>query len=141
MYALCFTSVDDLSPWDLSCLPPINTGRLREIPSLTSLQGAVHSLMHHPVCQLQVLIIVYSWFRNRTHIRQFKGKFATFAPSLEEEEIGTILCAERWCCLSSLLGYWAQSWMGHHSDTVYQHAGTHFAYLGRMTGRVNATWY
>ena len=23
---------------------------------------------------------------------------------LEEEEIGTILCAERWCCLSSLLG-------------------------------------
>ena len=26
--------------------------------------------------------------------------------------IGTILCAERWCCLNSLLGYWAQSWMG-----------------------------
>ena len=34
--------------------------------------------------------------------------------------IGTILCAERWCCLSSLLGCWAQSWMGHHSDTGYQ---------------------
>ena len=29
---------------------------------------------------------------------------------------GTILCAERWCCLSSLLGYWAQSWTGHHSQ-------------------------
>ena len=27
--------------------------------------------------------------------------------------IGTILCAERWCCLS-LLGNWAQSWMGRH---------------------------
>ena len=57
----------------------------------------------------------------------------------EEEEIGTTLCAGRWCCLSSLLGYWAQSWMGRHSDTVYQHAGTHFADLGRMTGRVNPT--
>ena len=34
--------------------------------------------------------------------------------------IGTILYAERWCCLSSLLGYWAQSWMGHHSITGYQ---------------------
>ena len=58
-----------------------------------------------------------------------------------EEEIGTILCAERWCCPSSLLGYWAQSWTGRHSDTVYQHAGTHFTDLGRMTGRVNPTWY
>ena len=57
------------------------------------------------------------------------------------EEIGTILCAERWCCSSSLLGYWAHSWMGHHSDTVYQQGGTHFADLGRMTGRVNPTWY
>ena len=36
--------------------------------------------------------------------------------------------------LSSLLGYWTQSWMGRHSDTVYQHSGTHFADLGRMTG-------
>ena len=27
----------------------------------------------------------------------------------EGEGIGTILCAERWCCLSSLLGYWVQS--------------------------------
>ena len=52
----------------------------------------------------------------------------------EEEEIGTILCAERWCCLSSLLGYGAQSWTGRHPDTVYQHAGTHFADLGRMRG-------
>uniref|UniRef100_A0A8C4QYA5 Uncharacterized protein n=1 Tax=Eptatretus burgeri TaxID=7764 RepID=A0A8C4QYA5_EPTBU len=33
----------------------------------------------------------------------------------------------------SLLGYWAQSWMGHHSDTGYQQAGTHFANLRRMT--------
>ena len=30
--------------------------------------------------------------------------------------IGIVLCRERWCCQSSLLGYWAQSWMGHHSD-------------------------
>ena len=59
----------------------------------------------------------------------------------EEEEIGTILCAERWWCFSSLLSYWAQSWTGRHSDTVYQHAGTHFADLGRMTSRVNPTWY
>ena len=43
------------------------------------------------------------------------------------EDIGTILCAECWCCLSNLLGYWAQSWTGRHSDTVHQHAGTHFA--------------
>ena len=42
------------------------------------------------------------------------------------QSIGTILCAERWCCQSSLLGYWAQSWMGRHSDTGYQQAGTHF---------------
>ena len=27
--------------------------------------------------------------------------------------IGNILCAECWCCLSSLLGYWAQSWTDH----------------------------
>ena len=58
-----------------------------------------------------------------------------------EEEIGTILCAEHWCCLSSLLGYWAQSWTGRHSDTGYQHAGIHFSDHGRMTGRVNPTWY
>ena len=58
-----------------------------------------------------------------------------------QEEIGTILCAECWCCLNSLLGYWAQSSTGRHSDTVYQQAGTHFADLGRMTGRVNPTWY
>uniref|UniRef100_A0A8C4Q2C8 Armadillo like helical domain containing 3 n=1 Tax=Eptatretus burgeri TaxID=7764 RepID=A0A8C4Q2C8_EPTBU len=36
------------------------------------------------------------------------------------------LWAERWCCLSSLLGYWAESWTGRHSDTAYQQAGTHF---------------
>ena len=35
------------------------------------------------------------------------------------QSLGTILYAERWCCRSSLLGYWAQSWMGHHSDTGY----------------------
>jgi len=40
--------------------------------------------------------------------------------------IGTTLCAERWCCLSSLLGYWAQFWTGRHSDTAYQQAGNHF---------------
>ena len=50
------------------------------------------------------------------------------------EEIGTILCTEHWCCLNSLHGYWAQTWMGRHSDTGYQHAGTHFVDLGRMTG-------
>ena len=44
-------------------------------------------------------------------------------------------------CLSSLLGYWTQSWTGRHSDTVYQQAGSHFADLGRMTGRVNPTCY
>ena len=54
--------------------------------------------------------------------------------------IGTIFCAERWCCLSSLLGYWVQSWTGRQADTGYQQAGTHFANLGRMTGRVNPTW-
>jgi len=55
--------------------------------------------------------------------------------------IGTILCAERWSCLSSLLDYWEQSWTGHHSNTGYQQAGTHFANLIRKTGRVNPTWY
>ena len=44
-------------------------------------------------------------------------------------------------CLSSLLGYWAQSWTGRHSDKGYQQAGTHFTDLGRMTCRVNPTWY
>ena len=61
----------------------------------------------------------------------------------QEEDIGTVLFAERWCCLSSLLGYWTQSWTGRHSDTgyLYLQAGTHFANLRRMTGRVNPTWY
>ena len=40
--------------------------------------------------------------------------------------IGTILCAECWCCQSSVLGYWEQSWTGRHSDTGYQQADTHF---------------
>ena len=48
--------------------------------------------------------------------------------------IGTTLCAEHWFCRRSLLDYWAQSWTGHHSATVYQQAGTHSADLGRMTG-------
>ena len=55
--------------------------------------------------------------------------------------IGTILCAECWCCLSSLLGWWAQSWMGHHSDIGYQHAGTHFDDFTGTIGRINPTWY
>ena len=55
--------------------------------------------------------------------------------------IGTILCAERWCCRSRLLGCWAQSWTGPHSATVYQHAGTHFADLRMLTGGVKPTWY
>ena len=33
--------------------------------------------------------------------------------------IGTILCTERRCCQSSLLGYYAQSWMVSHSDTGF----------------------
>ena len=39
-------------------------------------------------------------------------------PPFHIPPIGTIHCAERWCCFSSLLGYWAQSWMGRHSDTL-----------------------
>ena len=76
---------------------------------------------------------------NRYHIIQIPDEppiCFSFHPS-----IGTILCAECLCCLSSLLGYWAQSWTGHHSNTGYQRAGTHFANLRRMTGRVNPTWY
>ena len=53
----------------------------------------------------------------------------------------TKLCAEHWCCLSSFLGYWTQSWTGRHSDTGHQHGGTHFADLRTMTGRVNPIWY
>ena len=30
--------------------------------------------------------------------------------------IGTILCAELWCCQSSLLGYWEQFWTGRYTD-------------------------
>ena len=33
--------------------------------------------------------------------------------------IGTILWTEHRCCWSRLLGYWAQSWMSHHSDAGY----------------------
>ena len=51
-------------------------------------------------------------------------KYATHL-QISSPSIGTILCAERWCCLSRLLGYQAQFWTGRHSDTVYQHAGTH----------------
>ena len=67
--------------------------------------------------------------------------FAGISWWMYHPSIGTILCAECWCCLSSLLGYWAQSWTGRHSDTGNQQAGTHFADLRRMTGRVNPTWY
>ena len=42
-----------------------------------------------------------------------------YIPTGQFHSIGTILCAERWCCLSSLLGYWAQSWTGRHSDAGY----------------------
>ena len=60
----------------------------------------------------------------------------------DETETETILGYwARWCGLSSLLGYWAHSWTGRHSDAVYQHSGTPFADLGRMTGRINPTWY
>ena len=45
--------------------------------------------------------------------------------------IGTILCAERWCCLSSsLMGYWAQSWTGCHSDAGYSNGSI-----------IPASWY
>ena len=64
-------------------------------------------------------------------------KIETKSISLSIHSIGTILCGERWCCLSSLLRYWAQSWMGRHSDTGYQQAGTQFADPGRMIGSVN----
>ena len=37
----------------------------------------------------------------------------------KSKSIGTILCTERQCCQSSLLGYRAQSWMGHQSDAGY----------------------
>ena len=40
------------------------------------------------------------------------------------------ICAENWCCCSSLLGYWAQSWMGHHSDTGYSNGSI-----------IPASWY
>ena len=80
------------------------------------------------------ILITYFWkvpFRSFNRLDLF-GPFRFFE---EEEEIGTILCAEHWCCLSSLLGYWTQSWTGRHSVTGYQQAGTHFADLGRITGR------
>ena len=54
--------------------------------------------------------------------------------SIHHPSMGTILCAERRCCLSSLLGYWVQSWTCRHSDTGYQQAGTHFSNLERMSG-------
>uniref|UniRef100_A0A8C4NIG2 Uncharacterized protein n=1 Tax=Eptatretus burgeri TaxID=7764 RepID=A0A8C4NIG2_EPTBU len=38
------------------------------------------------------------------------------------EVIAVCWLYEHWCCLSSLLGYWTQSWTGRHSATVYQHA-------------------
>jgi len=82
------------------------------------------------------------------YINQYNTYIETSPPSInpqhydqahaQEEEILTILCAECWCCWSSLLGYWVQSWTGHHSNTVYQQAGTHFANLRRMTGRMFA---
>ena len=37
-------------------------------------------------------------------------------PKRRPKSIGAALCTEQQCCWSSLLGYWAQSWMGHHSD-------------------------
>ena len=33
-----------------------------------------------------------------------------------------ILCTEHRCCQNSLLGDWAQSWMGHHSNAGYSNS-------------------
>ena len=52
------------------------------------------------------------------------GIVLTAVPS--NSSIEAILCAERWCRRSGLLGYWAQSWTGRNSDTGYLQAGTHF---------------
>ena len=86
--------------------------------------------------------LVYLYVHRSPCLPLLRFWFVAFLPSIIlEEDIGTILCAERWCCLSSLLGYWAQSWTGRHSDTVHQHPYTRFADLGRTTGRVNPTCY
>ena len=61
------------------------------------------------------LLIILTW-------QCYKIIILTIHPST-----GTKLCAERWWCLSSLVGDCAQSWTGHHSNTGYQQAGTHFA--------------
>ena len=72
---------------------------------------------------------------NHTFKERLYKKFTELSSEMEEEDIGTRLFAELWCCFSSLLGYWSQSWTGRHSVTVYQHAGTHLADLGRMNDR------
>ena len=75
----------------------------------------LHNISHNalqPVTKLGLASVREIW-RNRAFTLVLVDN-----PSIHPS-IGTILFAERWCCLGSLLGYWAQSWTGRHSDTGY----------------------
>ena len=67
------------------------------------------------------------WYFNISHHK-------AEAQNLIHPSNGTILCEVCWCCQNSLLGYLAQPWMGHHSNTGYQQAGSHSANLIRLGG-------
>ena len=83
------------------------------------------------VLLMQCLPFPESWHsfcrprKDDTLSRHDRGLNSSIHPS-----IGVILCTERLCCQSSLLGYWAQSWTGHHSNTGYSNGSI-----------IPASWY
>ena len=61
---------------------------------------------------------IYKYSHSGTR-RRFTTNFDCFQKRFPVQSIGTILCAEHCCCLSSLLSCWAQSWTGRHSNAGY----------------------
>ena len=120
---------------------------LENINSVSQLSLCVHHLCCDPThvhCRHQAAcyrLPSRSFLINHFAIRSSSCSEREASDFEEQEDIGTILFAERWCRLGSLLGSWAQSWTCRHSDTGHQHGGTHFADLFRMTGRVHPSWY
>ena len=106
----------------------------------TTFKGSLHARVVAS-CHLIFIfkILTVSTFQTERVEHFILGDYHDNLPSIE-----TILCAECWCCRSSLLGFLGTilDFLGtRHSNTGYLQAGTHFADLGRMTGRVNPTWY
>ena len=82
-------------------LPSINSNLMQALLTLTVIDYGIFS-SYHPLVQSS-----YIW------------KLTKGIEGIKSKSIGTILSAELWCCRSSLLGSWEQSWMCHHFDAGF----------------------